>query len=108
MGVTLNYNCKIRDRVGQGDSALSPDSFLDGVFTLSLPAGSGSRTVTSLDLRNSAAGVWDTLPNGFWALGAASNLDEPLFNASNATVNFAIGMAAVLTFSRPRGRRKHV
>ena len=91
MGVTLNYNGKIRDRVGQGDSALSPDSFLDGVFTVTLPVGSGSRTVTSLDLRNSSGGVWDTLPNGFWALGAASNLDGALLNASDATVNFAVG-----------------
>ena len=73
--------------------ALAADNFLDGTFTVTLQAGSGNRTVTSLDLRRSAnTGIWDTIPNDtYWVSGAASSLDAPLLNASNGTVNFALG-----------------
>jgi Cep192 domain 4 len=90
--IVLTYNVKLRDRVGQGETALTADGSLDGTFTVSLQAGSGNRTVTSLDLRRSAnTGVWDTIPNNnYWVAGAASSLDAPLLNASNGTVNFAV------------------
>jgi YD repeat-containing protein len=90
LNLTLAYNGKIRDRVGQGDTALSPDGSLDGTFTASLPAGSGNRTVTLLDLKNNNGGEWDTVPNGFWVLGAANGFDTALFNSSNAAVNFSV------------------
>ena len=90
MTLTTTYAGKIRDRVGQGDAALSADGAMDGTFNVSLPVGSGNRTVTSVDLLRTAGGEWDTIPNGFWALGAASSLDSALYNAPNATVNFAV------------------
>ncbi len=93
--LTLTYNGKIRDRVGQGDSytgpaALNPDGALDGTFTVSSPAGSGQRTVTSLELRNSVYGYWNTVPDTFWVLGAASNFDAPFYNDSLGMVNFTL------------------
>jgi YD repeat-containing protein len=93
--LTLTYNGKIRDRVGQGDAylvpaALGPDGVMDGTFTVTLPSGSGQRTVTSLELRNSVNGVWDTLIFGFWVLGAASNFDTALYNNADGTVNFTV------------------
>jgi YD repeat-containing protein len=90
VSLTLSFNGKIRDRVGQGNAAINPDGSLDGTFTVTLPAGSGNRTVTSLDLRRSAGGVWDTLTNSFWVSGAASSLDDPLFNNSAGAVNLAV------------------
>ena len=90
--IALNYNGKLRDRVGKSETALTADGFLDGTFTVTLQAGSGNRTVTSLDLRRSAnTGIWDTiLNNTYWVSGAAISLDAPLLNASNGTVNFAL------------------
>jgi hypothetical protein len=90
IALTVSFNGKIRDRVQPGDTGLTPDGALDGTFTVTLPAGSGNRTVTSLELRSSNGGVWDTQPNGFWALGAANSLDGSLLNAGNATVSFLV------------------
>jgi hypothetical protein len=85
----------LRDRVGQGETALTPDGTLDGTFTVTLLAGSGNRTVTSITLNRSGGGVWDTVPNNsFWVAGAAGSLDTPLLNASNGTVNFALADGA--------------
>jgi hypothetical protein len=94
--IALNYSGKLRDRVGQGETALTGDGSLDGTFTVTLQAGSGNRTVTSLDLRRSGnIGVWDTIPNNYyWVLGAASSVDGPLLNASNGTINFALSEGA--------------
>jgi hypothetical protein len=90
--LTLAYNGMLRDRVGQCELCLNPDGVLDGVFTVTLNAGSGNRTVTQLQLTNSAGGVWDTIaPNGFWSLGAATGLDSQLLNnPANDSVNFAV------------------
>ena len=38
--LTLAYNGKLRDRVGQGETALGPDGALDGTLTATL-SGSG-------------------------------------------------------------------
>ena len=43
--LTLAYNGKLRDRVGQGNTALGPDGVPDGTLTATLSA-SGGRTVT--------------------------------------------------------------
>src|SRR5436309_8326075 len=60
--MTLAYNGKVRDRVGQGEGALGPDGALDATLTATLSA-SGGRTVTGLRLDSnwaSAPGVWLT------------------------------------------------
>jgi hypothetical protein len=90
IALTVVYNGKLRDRVRSGDAGLTSDGALDGTFAVTLPAGSGNRTVASLELRSSNGGVWDTQPNGFWALGAANSLDGSLLNAGNATVSFPL------------------
>src|SRR5947208_1394191 len=45
--VALVYNGMLRDRVGQGNTALAPDGALDGALTVTLSAP-GGRTVTGL------------------------------------------------------------
>ena len=82
----------LRDRVGKSETALTADGSFDGTFSVTLQAGSGNRTVTSIDLRRSAnSGIWDTIPNNtYWVTGAASSLDAPLLNAANGSVNFGL------------------
>ena len=89
--LTLAYNGKLRDRVGQDNTALSPDGALDGTLTATLSAP-GGRTVTSLRLDSSAPGIWDTTSGTlFWALGVASSLDGPVLNAPGSmAVNFPV------------------
>ena len=89
--IALSFNGQIRDRVGEGETALNADGAMDGTFTVTLSAGSGNRTVSRLDLARSGLGNWETQPNnGFWVLGAAGTLDAALFNAANGTVNFPL------------------
>src|SRR3989442_10863047 len=88
----------LRDKVGQGNSALSADGALDGTFQVTLGAGSGARTVTRLELRQNGGGggVWDTDPaTANWALGAAASLDGALLNAGTGTVSFAVADGGV-------------
>jgi hypothetical protein len=90
-GVTLAWNGKIRDRVGQGEAALAGDGGLDGTLTATL-VGPG-RTVKQLvlDAGGAASGRWDTVPgNGYWVLGAADGWEAPLQNAGNGSVNFPV------------------
>ncbi len=82
--LTLAYNGKLRDRVGQGDTALAPDGALDGTLTATLSAP-GGRTVTALRLDSnyaSAPGIWLTGSPGttHWVLAAAATLDGAIFN----------------------------
>lgn len=89
--LALSFNGKTRDRVGQGETALSPDGSLDGVFTATLSPGSGTRTVARLDLTRSNGGRWNTtFGDGLWALGAAGSLDAPLLNSPDGAVGFPI------------------
>jgi hypothetical protein len=89
--LTLAYNGKLRDRVGQGETALGPDGALDGTLTATLSA-SGGRTVTALRLDSDAPGIWDTTSgNVWWALGVAPWLDGALLNAPRTmAVNFPV------------------
>src|SRR5207245_5343646 len=67
-------------------------------FRVTLGAGSGARTVTRLELRQTASGggVWDTDPaTANWALGAAASLDAALLNAGTGTVSFAVADGGV-------------
>src|SRR5439155_295347 len=64
--LTLAYNGLLRDRVGQGSTQLGADTFLDGVWTVTLGA-TGGRQVTRLRIisANSSGtrvGAWDTVP----------------------------------------------
>src|SRR5215831_15434475 len=78
--LSLVYNGKLRDRVGQGDTALAPDGAADGTMTLTFSA-SGGKTITALQLSNGINGSWDTTaPNAAWVLGVASSLDGALLN----------------------------
>ncbi|HEY3068171.1 MAG TPA: SBBP repeat-containing protein [Methylomirabilota bacterium] len=77
--LSLTYNGKVRDRVGQDNLALGADGVLDGTLTATLAGG--ARTITRLDLRSSTGGIWETdgaVVN--WALGMAATLDGPLLN----------------------------
>jgi subtilisin family serine protease len=90
--IALNFDGKLRDRVGRGDKLLSADGSFDATFTVNVLAGSGNRTVTKLELRRSDnGGIWNTTADTIWVLGAAASLDAPLYNNSaNASVNFAV------------------
>jgi hypothetical protein len=92
--ISLTFNGKLRDKVGQGEVALSPDGALDATFTVTLLPGSSNRTVTSLDLTSGPVNRWNTTVDGTWALGAASSLDTALYNASNSSVNFPVSEGA--------------
>ena len=95
-GMTLGWNGKVRDRVGQGEVALTADTALDGTLTATV-TGPG-RTVKQLVLvaTGTATGQWDTVnANGMWVLGAAADLDGTLYNnLANASVNFPVGDGA--------------
>jgi uncharacterized repeat protein (TIGR03803 family) len=87
--VLLEYEGKLRDRVGQLNQFQGSDGNLDPTFTVVLPPGS-TRPVTSLRLdRVGNGGIWDTnAGTQFWTLAAASSIDSTLYNAGNDTVNF--------------------
>src|SRR5204863_1698165 len=52
----LAFLGKLRDKVGQGNTAFSVDGALDGSFRVTVQAGSGARTVTRLELRSGGGG----------------------------------------------------
>jgi subtilisin family serine protease len=90
-GMTLTYAGRLRDRVGRDNTAYAADGAMDAALQVTLSAGSGARTVTRLELRSSAAGLWDTdAATASWSLGAASGLDAPLLNAGGGAVSFAV------------------
>jgi len=94
--LSLAFQGKLRDKVGRGSTAFSPDGALDGTFQVTVGAGSGARTVTKLELRASTGGVWDTAGATNWALGAAASLDGALLNASNGAVSFGVTDGSVV------------
>jgi subtilisin family serine protease len=89
--LALTYNGMLRDRVGQGNTALAPDGALDGTLTVTLSAP-GGRTVTGLRLDSNAPGVWDTSSGTeFWVLAVAPTLDGAVLNAPGTmAVNFPV------------------
>jgi subtilisin family serine protease len=85
----LVFNGKVRDRVGQGELALSPDGANDGTLTATVTGG--PRTVSQVQLATSAGGAWDTVPgNSYWVLGVAGGLDQSLLNAADGSVSFPV------------------
>jgi len=93
--LTLTYNGKLQDRVGQGDTALGADGALDGTFTVTV-SGLAGRTITALKLNNNdIVGRFDTVRNGDWVLGVALGLDSAMLNEpTTMAVNFAVADAA--------------
>ena len=93
--MTLAYQGMLRDRVGQGETALGPDGTPDGTLTVTLSA-SGGRTVTALRLDGDyapAPGLWLTNSPGttHYVLGVAPTLDGAMLNAPGTmAVNFAV------------------
>src|SRR3989454_1100547 len=88
--LSLAFLGKLRDKVGQGNSAFSADGALDGSFRVTVQGGVWPRTVTRLELRSSG-GVWDTDPaTAHWALGASASLDGALLNTGTGTVSFGV------------------
>src|SRR5262249_41872831 len=57
--LTLTYNGKLQDRVGQGNTALTPDGAFDGTLTAPVSA-TGGRFITALRLDSDGPGTWDT------------------------------------------------
>src|SRR5881296_3284392 len=87
----LAFLGKLRDKVGQGNTAFSADGAFDGSFRVTVQAGSGARTVTRLELRRASGGAWDTDPaTANWALGASAGLDGALLNSGTGTVSFGV------------------
>jgi len=93
--LTLAYNGKLRDRVGQSETALGPDGTPDATLTATLSA-SGGRTVTAVRLGSdwsTAPGVWLTSSpgTGHWVLAVAPTLDGAVLNAPGTlAVNFPV------------------
>src|SRR5207247_5040620 len=88
--LSLAYLGKVRDKVGGGNAAFSPDGGLDGSFQVTVGAASGARTVTRLELRG-GGGVWDTdTATAHWALGAATSLDSALLNGGNGAASLGV------------------
>jgi subtilisin len=92
--VTLGFVGRPRDRVGPSNAAFAPDGAADGAFMVTVQSTNGiNRTVSQLELRRSDSyGIYDTVSStSYWALGVANDLDAPLLNASNGSVNFPVG-----------------
>ncbi len=89
--LSLAYHGKIRDRVGQGNTALSADGAMDGTLTVTLNA-TGGRTITGLRLDSTGPGTWDTDgASEYWALAVAATVDGALINnSSSMAVNFTV------------------
>src|SRR5437667_7962770 len=87
--LSLAFVGKVRDKVGQGNTAFAPDGALDGTFRIVLQGGAFPRPVTRLVLNG--GGVWGTdTATPHWALGAAGSLDGVLLNAGNGAVSFGV------------------
>jgi subtilisin family serine protease len=100
--LALAFQGKLRDKVGANPTTYSADGALDGTFRLTLQSGSGSRTLTRVELRrNGGGGTWDTdAATSFWALGVSASLDTALLNAANGAVNVALAEGgAVFVFA---------
>ena len=93
--LTLTYNGKLRDRVGQGNTVLAPDGALDGTLTATVSAA-GGRTITALRLDSDGPGTWDTSSaTQSWALAVAPSLDGAVLNAPDTmAVNFPVADGA--------------
>src|SRR3989475_7656805 len=103
--LSLAFLGKLRDKVGQGNSAFSADGALDGSFRVTVQGGVWPRTVTRLELRSSG-GVWDTdAATAHWALGASASLDGALHNGGAGWGGMGVGSGgAVLAIATDLNR----
>src|SRR5205809_6206015 len=83
--LSLAYLGKVRDKVGGGNAAFSPDGGLDGSFQVTVGAASGARTVRSEELTSEGVSQINTA-TPHWALRAAPSHDSALLNAGNGAV----------------------
>jgi len=98
---TLSYNpTATKDCVGQGDIALAADRSNDGIFTLQFPLGSGSRTITKMEMSKTPSEQWDTISGGGGVLGVANSIAGTscalLNNSKDASINQLISDGATL------------
>lgn len=97
--LTIAWNGKIRDRVGPGSLALSPDGALDGTVTATVtgPTRTVQQLVQTMD--GGALGMWATI-SGYWILGTAAGPDSGFLNAGDGSVSFAVtGGSTFVVFS---------
>jgi hypothetical protein len=89
--MTLNYNGMLRDRVGQGDTALAPDGALDGTLTATLKApGGGPSRASGWTATRRGSGIKPS-GNVWWVLDVATTLNGALLNAPGTmAVNFPV------------------
>src|SRR5215468_4352615 len=95
--LSIGWEGKIRDRVGQTKLALAPDGALDGAVIVRVRA-EGDHTVVGLRLESypqgggTPVGTWDTDVNStYFVLGASAALDDPLLNdTANSSVTFPV------------------
>jgi hypothetical protein len=92
----LTYRGLDADNVGTVYNA-KPDGQNDGHFTLALDTGGLAKTVTLIELNSTTGGVWDTVPQGSWAvLGVLRNgkrlnpADENLKDAISGKVTYEL------------------
>ena len=97
LAATLTFDGRLRDRVStsDGSAGLSTDGVNDGTFTITLPAGNGTKVMTKVDVVGPNGNRWDTVPNNaptpLWVVGVAGSLDGPLLNGADGSVNFLTG-----------------
>jgi YD repeat-containing protein len=91
VSVPFIFSGTTADRVGRGKTALAPDGGIDGVFTVTIPAGFGDKTIRSLTLTRSSGGQWNTDPTTTqWVVGAAVPSGGALVNTDNGDVGFGV------------------
>ena len=91
--LSLAFEGRLRDKIGQSNGAFAPDGLIDGVFQVTIQSTNGlGRDVTELELhRSDDYGIYDTrAATSYWALGVANDLDGVLLNVPGGSVNFPV------------------
>ncbi len=94
LSATLNFEGRLRDRVGKSDAGIFPDGESDGTFSLTLPPAAFAKSFQSIVIAGPNANVWDTIPqttNIKWVVGVADALDRPLLNQADGSINAPVG-----------------
>ena len=94
---TLSFDGRLRDRVSRSDGSagLNTDGDPDGTFTITLPSGNASKSMTTLYVVGPNGASWDTVPNNtpilLWVVGISDSLDGQLLNSADGSINFQVG-----------------
>lgn len=96
VAATLMYHGTLFDRVGW-ERSLSPDSRIDGVFSVTLTGTAPRVTGVALVLENTNGAMsWNTAA-GSWGIGVVTGAaDGPLVNAANGAVDVTAGRLYLL------------